>query len=71
MEEIALSFQLELQELLDRYKNRLSVTNIMRIAQDIFHKTLSIRHHSEIINYFLQSTEYNKSDLEGEFKCID
>lgn len=70
MEEIALQFKLELQSLLDRYKNRLPVSFIMHIAQDVFHKTLSIKYHPELyskaINYFLQSTGYNKPDLKGD-----
>lgn len=75
MEEIAKQFKEELQELLDRYKTKLSVPRIMHVAQDTFHKTLSIRYHpelhSKVINYFLQSTGINKPDLQGEFKYID
>lgn len=48
MEEIAQQFHEELQALLDRYKNRLSVPRIMGIAQDTFHKTLSIKYHPEL-----------------------
>ena len=50
MEEIAQQFKEELQELLDRYKTRLSVPRIMSIAQDVFHKTLSIKYHPELHN---------------------
>ena len=48
MEEIAPQFREELQELIDRYKTRLSVPRITHIAQDVFHKTLSIRYHPEL-----------------------
>lgn len=48
MEEIALQFCEELQELVDRYKTRLSVPRIMHVAQDVFNKTLSIKYHSEL-----------------------
>ena len=60
MSETEQQFRKELQKLLDRYKNSLSVPRIMHIAQDVFHKTLSIKYHpelhSEAINYYLQST---------------
>lgn len=75
MDEIANEFKNELQSLLDRYKTKLSVPIIMHIAQDIFHKTLSIRYHPELhekaLNHFMQSTGYNKNDLEGESICSD
>ena len=48
MEEIALQFCEELQELVDRYKTRLSVPRIMHVAQDVFNKTLSIKYHPEL-----------------------
>ena len=48
MEEIAQQFREELQEIVDRYKNRLSVPRIMHVAQDVFHKTLSVRYHPEL-----------------------
>ena len=48
MEEIAQQFSKELQELLDRYKTRLSVPSIVRVVQDVFHKTLSSKHHTEL-----------------------
>lgn len=48
MEEIAQQFHEELQEIVDRYKTRLSVPRIMHVAQDVFHKTLSVRHHPEL-----------------------
>ena len=48
MEEIAQQFREELQEIVDRYKTRLSVPRIMHVAQDVFHKTLSIRYHTEL-----------------------
>ena len=48
MEEIAQQFREELQEIVDRYKTRLSVPSIMHVAQDVFHKTLSVRYHPEL-----------------------
>ena len=48
MEEIAQQFREELQELIDRYKTRLSVPRIMHVAQDVLHKTLSIKYHPEL-----------------------
>ena len=48
MEEIAQQFREELQELIDRYKTRLSVPRIMHVAQDVFHKNLSIKYHPEL-----------------------
>lgn len=67
MEEIAQQFREELQEIVDRYKTRLSVPRIMHVAQDVFHKTLSVRHHPE-----LHSKEAAEQFLrDGESKCID
>lgn len=48
MEEIAQQFREELQELIDRYKTRLSVPRIVHIAQDVLHKTLSIKYNPEL-----------------------
>ena len=48
MEEIAQQFREELQEIVDRYRTRLSVPRIMHVAQDVFHKTLSIKHNPEL-----------------------
>lgn len=48
MEEIAQQFREELQEIVDRYKTRLSVPRIMHVAQDVFHKTLSVKHNPEL-----------------------
>ena len=48
MEEISQQFREELQEIVDRYKTRLSVPRIMHVAQDVFHKTLSVRYHPEL-----------------------
>ena len=46
MQEIAIkdSFCIELQELLDRYKNKMTTPQIMRLAQPIFRKTIGIEH---------------------------
>lgn len=48
MEEIAQQFREELQEIVDRYKTRLSVPRIMCVAQDVFHKNLSVKYHPEL-----------------------
>jgi hypothetical protein len=47
MGEIADKFGEELQELLDRYKDHLTNPQIMRVAQHIFHETLSPKKHPE------------------------
>ena len=69
MQEIAQQFSKELQDLLDMYKTQLSVPHIMSIAEDIFHKTLSIKYHPELhpelhskaINYFYKAQDINLS----------
>lgn len=48
MEEIAQQFREELQEIIDRYKTRLSVPRITHVAQDVLHKTLSVKHNPEL-----------------------
>lgn len=73
MEEIAQQFREELQELLDRYKDRMSTPAIMRIAQPIFQKTIGFRDNPE---HFKDYKEVNGlkipiETLQGEFKCID
>ena len=62
MEEIASQFREELQEIVDRYKTRLSVPRIMHVAQDVFHKTLSIKYHPEL------HTKVNIETMEGMAK---
>lgn len=47
MEEIAQQFREELQEIIDKYKTRLSAPRIMHVAQDVFHKTLSNEYYQE------------------------
>jgi len=47
MQEIAKQFEKELQDLLDRYKNKLSTPTRMRIAQHVFYNKLSISKHPE------------------------
>ena len=77
MEEIALQFCEELQELVDRYKARLSVQRIMSVAQDVFNKTLSIKYHPELhvkenIEGIYEATEAAEEFLRnGDTKCID
>lgn len=48
MKEIAQQFREELQEIIDRYKTRLSVPRIMHVAQDVLHKTLSAKYNPEL-----------------------
>ena len=62
MEEIAQQFREELQEIVDRYKTRLSVPRIMHVAQNVFHKTLSVKYHPE-----LHSKEINGLKIPAEF----
>lgn len=74
MEEIAQQFREELQEIVDRYKTRLSVPRIMHVAQDVFHKTLSIKYHpelhaKEIIKNLLQVLP--KENIEGVYEATE
>lgn len=70
MEEIASQFREELQELLDRYKDKMSTPQIMRIAQPIFTKTIGFKDNPERLERILNNAVHNLN-LEGEFKCID
>lgn len=78
MEEIAQQFREELQEIIDRYKTRLSVPCITHVAQDVLHKTLSVKHNPELhtkeINglkipaELLEEPDYElKKMIQGEF----
>ncbi len=70
MEEIASQFREELQEIVGRYKTRLSVPRIMHVAQDVFHKTLSIKHRpEEIIKDLLQVLP--KENIEGIYEITE
>ena len=70
MEEIASQFREELQEIIDRYKTRLSVPRIMHVAQDVFHKTLSIKYHpEEIIKDLLKVLP--KENIEGVYEAAE
>lgn len=83
MEEIAQQFKEELQELLDRYKDKMSTPQIMRIAQPIFTKTIGFkdnpeRHNLVDVNGFkvpaelIEEPDHEfKKMLQGDFKCID
>lgn len=81
MEEIAQQFREELQELIDRYKTRLSVPRIMHVAQDVLHKALSIKYHpelhaKEIINIDISrlrcsSQMIAEADCDGDIKKCD
>ena len=74
MEEIAQQFHEELQELIDRYKNRLTSQQIIHIAQDVFHKTLSVKHNpelhaKEIIKDLLKCLP--KENIEGVYEATE
>ena len=74
MEEIAQQFCEELQELIDRYKIRLSVPRIMHVAQDVLHKTLSVKHNpelhaKEIIRDLLKCLP--KENIEGVYEVTE
>lgn len=74
MEEIAQQFREELQEIVDRYKTRLSVPRIMHVAQDVFRKTLSVRynpelHSKEIIRDLLKCLP--KENIEGVYEATE
>ena len=74
MEEIASQFREELQEIVDRYKTRLSVPRIMHVAQDVFRKTLSVRynpelHSKEIIRDLLKCLP--KENIEGVYEATE
>lgn len=74
MEEIAQQFREELQEIIDKYKTRLSASRIMRVAKDVFHKTLSAKYHpelhaKEIIKDLLQYLP--KENIEGIYEVTE
>lgn len=70
MEEIAQQFREELQEIIDRYKTRLSVPRIMHVAQDVFHKALSVKYHpEEIIKDLLKVLQ--KENIEGVYEVTE
>lgn len=74
MEEIAQQFKEELQELLDRYKDKMSTPQIMHIAQPIFTKTIGFKDNPERFIAHPPVTGKWTSELntlQGEFKCID
>ena len=72
MEEIASQFREELQEIVDRYKTRLSVPRIMHVAQDVFHKTLSIKYNPELHTKEITKDALKylpKEDIESAYKA--
>ena len=87
MEEIATQFKEELQELLDRYKDKMSTPQIMHIAQPIFTKTIGFKDNPERLERILAEAVYSnyhakfpgirdtmkacKYALKGEPKCTD
>ena len=66
MEEIAQQFREELQEIVDRYKTRLSVPRIMHVAQDVLHTEL---HAKEIIRDLLKCLP--KENIEGVYEATE
>ena len=73
MEEIAQQFREELQELIDRYKNRLTNPQIMHIVQPVFTKTIGIKDNSERINIDIlrlrcSSQMIAEADCDGDIK---
>lgn len=73
MQEIAQRFSEELQELLDRYKNRLTTPQIMRIAQPIFTKTIGFKDNPERFKNYkeINGLKVPAELLEGEFKYVN
>lgn len=76
MEEIACQFREELQELLDRYKNRLTNPQIMHIAQPVFTKTIGFKDNPERINIDISrlrcsSQMMAEADYDGDIKKCD
>lgn len=65
MEEIAQQFKEELQELLDRYKDKMSTPQIMRIAQPIFTKTIGFKDNPERLERILNNAVHNLADVNG------
>lgn len=59
MEEIARQFCEELQELLDRYKNRLTNPQIMHIAQPVFTKTIGFKDNPERLERIFNNAVHN------------
>ena len=76
MEEIAQQFREELQELIDRYKNRLTSQQIMHIAQPVFTKAIGIKDNPEIIRIDISrlrcsSQMIAEADCDGDIKKCD
>ena len=76
MEEIAQQFREELQELIDRYKNRLTSQQIMHIAQPVFTKAIGIKDNPEIISIDISrlrcsSQMIAEADCDGDIKKCD
>lgn len=76
MEEIAQQFREELQELINRYKTRLSVPSIMHVAQPIFTKAIGVKDNPERINIDISrlrcsSQMIAEADCDGDIKKCD
>ena len=76
MEEIVSQFREELQELIDRYKNRLTSQQIIHIAQSVFTKAIGIKDNPEIINIDISrlrcsSQMIAEADCDGDIKKCD
>lgn len=66
MEEIAQQFKEELQELLDRYKDKMSTPQIMRIAQPVFTKTIGFKDNPERLERILNNAVHNLAETHLE-----
>lgn len=66
MDEIAKWFGEELQELLDRYKDRLSTPVIMRVAQPIFKKTIGFKDNPERFERIFNNAVHNVLKVPAE-----
>jgi hypothetical protein len=73
MTETERQFREELQELLNRYKDRLTTPQIMHIAQPIFTKTIGIRDNPERFNINVSKLKFkgDKDYYKGEWKWVD
>lgn len=67
MDEIAQQFKEELQELLDRYKDKMSTPQIMHIAQPIFTKTIGFKDNPDRLPSIGKWTSEHNT-LQGKFK---
>lgn len=65
MSKIETQFHEELQDLLNRYKNKLTTPQIMRIAQPIFTKTIGFKDNPERLERILNNAAHNLANVDG------